>query len=109
MDVTGRHESTCCIGEATRGHNRCVETIFNYAKTIDPEAVTEPREVVPSQGRLRPADILSTAACRLTAADLGVTSPATAETAEKAKDAMVTRKSDERTAIEEHLLRQGIH
>ena len=109
MDGTGRHASTRTIGEATRGHNRCVETIFQYAKVIDPEAVMEPREIVPSQGRLRPADILSAAACRLTAADLGVTSPAVAESAEKAKDAMVARKTDERTNIENEMRRQGIH
>ena len=41
--------------------------------------------------------------------DLGVTSPAVAESAEKAKEAMVNRKSDERMQIEEELKKQGIH
>ena len=69
----------------------------------------EPRELIPSQNRLRPADILSAAACRLTAADLGVTSPATAESAERAKEQMVERKLDERTNIAGDLRREGIH
>ena len=68
MDGTGRHASTCCTGEATRGHNRCVATLFHYAKVIDPDAAMEPREVIPST-RLRPADILTAAGCRLSAAD----------------------------------------
>ena len=40
LDGTGQHASTCCIGEDTRGHNRSVETLFQYIKSIDPEAVT---------------------------------------------------------------------
>ena len=109
MDGTGKHASVCCIGEATRGHNRCVETLFQYVKIIDPEALMEPREVVPSQHRLRPADILSAAACRLTAADMGITSPAVATSAEKAKDRMVERKKEEREGISPELRREGIH
>ena len=38
MDGTGRHATTCCLGEATRGHNRCVETLFTYAQAVDPES-----------------------------------------------------------------------
>ena len=109
VDGRGEHASKCCIGEATRGHNRCAEEIFHYVKQIDPEANSEPREVVPSQKRLRPADILTTAACsRLTAADLGITSPAVADSAELAKEAMVSRKFKERTGIQLELSRQGI-
>merc|ERR1711963_1132729 len=99
MDGTEQHASTCCIGEATRGHNRCIETLFQCVKSVDPEAAMETRGIIPTQECLRPADILSAAACRLTAADLVVTSPAVAETAEKAKEAMVARKTDERNEI----------
>ena len=108
MDGTGRHSSTCCIGEATRGRNRCVEVLFQYAKVVDPEAEMEPRALVPARDRLRPADLLTTAACRLTAADSGVTSPAVASSAEAAKEAMFNRKTAERIAIETDLRRQGI-
>ena len=69
----------------------------------------EPREVVPSQSRLRPADILSAAVCRLTAADLGVTSPAVASTAEQAKEAMVARKLSERARHGDEKTSCGIH
>ena len=85
MDDAGRHASTCCLGEATRGHNRCVENLLACAQQLDSESVMEPRELVPSQGHLRPADILTAAARRLTAVDLGVTSPATSTSSEKQK------------------------
>ena len=68
----------------------------------------EPRELVPTQGRLRPADILSAAACRLTAADLGITSPSVAKSAEQAKDDMVARQVAERAGIQDVLHREGI-
>ena len=89
MDGTGRHATPCCLGEATRGHNRCVETLFTYAQAVDPESVKEPRELVPTQQHLRPADILTAAARRLTAVDMGVTSPSTATSSEQAKIATV--------------------
>ena len=109
VDCRGEHASKCCIGEATRGHNRCAEEIFHYVKQVDPEAHSEPRGIVPSQNRLRPADILTTAACsRLTAADFGITSPAVADSAVLAKEAMVSRKFRERTKIQLDLERQGI-
>ena len=108
LTTTGEHASKCSTGEATRGHNRGTETIFNYAVIVDPEAQMEPRELVPTQDRLRPAEILSAAACRLTAADLGITSPSVAESAEQAKDDMVARKLAERAGIEDVLHREGI-
>ena len=108
MDGTGKHASTCSKGEATRGHNRFVETIYQYVKLVDSEAIMEPREIVPSQARLRPADILSTAACRLTAADLGITSPAVAFSSEEARDNMYDRKTSERVGIDDELHREGV-
>ena len=68
----------------------------------------EPRELVPSQHHLRPADILTAAARRLTAVDMGVTSPSTATSSEQAKTAMVVRKTGERTDIDSELSRQGV-
>ena len=92
MDTTGQRSSACAVGEARTGHNRCTEILYNYAKTVDHEAEMEPRDLVPTQGRLRPADLLTTAGGRLTAADLGVTSPAVAASAEEAMEAMFARK-----------------
>ena len=84
------------------------ETIFQYAALIDSEAVMEPREVVPTQNRLRPADILTAAASRLMAADFGITTPARAISAERAKEDMFERKTQERESIEADLEKQGI-
>ena len=92
LDGTGRHASTCALGEAARGHNTAVDTLYQYAKLVDPDAALEPREVVTTQDRLLPADILSTAFGRLMAADLGVTSPVVAAMTEEAKQGMVDSK-----------------
>merc|ERR1711873_13075 len=105
LDQTGRHETTCSTGEATRGHNRCVATLFHYARIVDPDSRMEPRELVPSQPSLRPADLLTAAACRLTAADLGITSPGVSSSAEAAKDKMVKRKNLERAGLANELQR----
>ena len=109
LDTDGRHASVCCTGEATRGHNRCVDILYSYAKSLDPATEHEPSDLVASQARLRPADLLTAAACRLTAVDVGVTSPAVAESGSAAMRAMDKRKRDERREICHELQEQGIH
>ena len=44
----------------------------------------------------------------MTAADLGITSPSVAKSAEQAKDDMVARKVKERTGVQEVLYREGV-
>ena len=79
---------------ATRGDNRCTQTLFHYAKDVDSEAIVELRELLPDQKRLRPAELLTMDAYRLTVADIGITSPAVTAFAEAAQQAMYPRKTE---------------
>ena len=79
----------------------------DFALTVDPETIEEPQDLVPRR-MLRPADLLTAASGRLTAADFGITSPAVASSAEEAKLAMFTRKNKEREEWEVDLIPQGM-
>ena len=109
LDAAGAHASTCCTGEATVGHNLIKEVLRRYALLADPRTEIEPTNLVRSRPADRPADVLTTAAGRLSALDVGVTSTATASApGEDAAEAMWRRKRREREPIRAELEEAGI-
>jgi len=77
LDGAGSHASCCATGEATRGHNAVRKHVHHLARSADPTAEEEPLGLIPSHPTLRPADVFTSAAHpgRLSALDVGVTSP----------------------------------
>eukprot|EP00973_Karenia_brevis_P015394 2105551-Karenia_brevis.AAC.1 len=61
LDTAGAHASTCCTGEATRGHNLVKEELFQYSVIADPHSELEPVHLGHSRPLDRPADILTAA------------------------------------------------
>ena len=109
LDSAGAHASTCCLGEATIGHNLVKETLHRYAIRGDPGTELEPVNLVRSRPLDRPADVLSAAPGRLSAIDVGVTRSAIAVAeGEDAAEAMWRRKMRERAAIREELEDGGV-
>ena len=92
LDPMGEHSSKCCVGEATRGHNACGKVLWGYALDADPGAEREPAQLVQQDPALRPADLLTSASGRQIGADIGITSPSTACSGDKAMKNMVKRK-----------------
>ena len=80
LDAAGAHASCCAAWEATKGHNAIRDTLFAYAIEANPSSEWEPENLVASQQRARPADVLTSAAIagRVAALDVGVTSHAAA-------------------------------
>ena len=108
LDGAGEHASKCCVGEATKRHHKVTQLLHGYVKIVDPDADTEVPDLVASNVNLRPADLLTAAARRLTAVDIGVTSPAVAASGQMAMQSMVDRKNRERDEIRGELADQGI-
>jgi hypothetical protein len=108
LDPSGRHASTCALGEATRGHNGIKNVLFAYAQIADPQSELEPTHVIASRPQDRPADILSAATGRLSALDVGVTSLAVGSSGGAAAETMWCRKLLERQPFEAELAASGI-
>ncbi|CAK0796533.1 unnamed protein product, partial [Prorocentrum cordatum] len=109
LDAAGPHASTCCIGEATVGHNPVKEELHRFAVMGDPRSELEPENLVRSRPLDRPADVLTAAVGRLSALDVGVTSSATAPApGEDAAEAMWQRKNRERDSVRGELEELGI-
>ena len=94
LDGAGSHPLCCAPGEATRGHNAVKYILHDLARTADPAAELEPLGLIPSHPTLRPADVLTSAATpgRLSAVDVGVTSPEASGAGEDCTEAMRQRK-----------------
>ena len=88
------HAFCCALPEATLGHYAARDAVLPVAHLADPATAVESRGLIPSAPMLRPADILTSAALpgRLTALDIGITSPDTAGAGHDCCDAMYNRK-----------------
>ena len=109
LDTAGAHATCCSLGEATAGHNAIRDCLFRYGSEADPATEWEPQDLVSSQPRARPADVLTPAAFAgcVAALDVGVVSPA-AHPGTDAAEAMFTRKCAEREPIRAELEQQNI-
>ena len=109
LDTAGGHATCCALGESTAGHNAVRDCIFRFAADADPATELEPQDLVPSQPRARPADVLTPAAfpgC-VAALDVGVVAPA-AHPGVDAAEQMYGRKREEREPIRAELEQQNI-
>ena len=59
-----RHVSWCSLGAVTAGHNAIRDCISDFASSADPSTEKEPEDLVSSQPRARPADVLAFSAFR---------------------------------------------
>ena len=77
LDSACAHALCCAPGASTRGHYAVVRKIFDVVQQVDHGAETEAAGLIPSAPTLRPADILTHAACsgRAAALDVGTASP----------------------------------
>ena len=109
LDSAGGHATCCAIGESTRGHNAVRDAVFAFAEMADPAAEKEAEDLVPSDPRARPADVLTSAAIPgcVAALDIGVVAPAAFPDSD-ATVRMYQRKMDERTLQLPELEAQGI-
>ena len=109
LDTAGGHASCCSLGEATVGHDAIRDCVYRYGCEADHATEWEPQDLVSSQPRARPADVLTPAAFpgRVAALDVGVVSPA-AHPGVDAAEAMAVRKNGEREPIRGELERQNI-
>ena len=94
LDGAGSHALCCATGEATRGHNAVRRQLHGLARSADPAAEEEPLGLIPSHPTLRPADVFTSAASpgRLSALDVGVTSPEATGAGEDCTESMRLRK-----------------
>ena len=88
------HALCCAPAESTIGHNKIRDAVFDLARAADGSAETEPEGLIPSHPALRPADVLTSAACEggLAALDIGVGSPDAAGAGADCCEALVRRK-----------------
>ena len=108
LDTGGVHASKCAKGQATKRHNKIAKVIHAFAQKIDPDAETEPENLVASKPKDRPADVLTAADGRLSAFDIGVTSVDQGCSGGDAADKMFNKKKSEREGIRAELSAQGI-
>ena len=109
MDAHGIHSLHCAPGESTRGHNGVRDTVLGLATMGDSSSCIEPRGLVASRPGLRPADVLSSAACgRLAALDVGIAYPGAAGSGDDACTAMVVSKRDKYAGVLGELRDEGV-
>ena len=109
LDAKCRHALLCGSGPATRGHNRVRDTLLGLASLSDGAAASEVRGLIGSAPRLRPADVLTTAAFgRLVALDVGIANPAARTAGEDACASMVSQKTSEYARFLSELAEDGI-
>ena len=76
LDPQCRHALRCAAGPSTQGHNRVRDTLLGLASLSDGAAATEVVGLIGSNPTLRPADVLTSAACgRLCALGVGIAKP----------------------------------
>ena len=94
LDGAGSHAMCCATGEATRGHNAVRKQLHGLARSADSAAEEEPLGLIPSHPTLRPADVFTSAAHpgRLSALDVGVTSPEATGAGDDCTESMRLRK-----------------
>ena len=104
LDRKGHHSLRCAPGASTQGHNRVKDTILGLASLADGAAATEVPGLIASAPLLRPADVLTTAACgRLTALDVGIANPEARTAGVDAAASMVRRKREDYAAYVDEL------
>ncbi len=110
LDSPGSHALCCATGEATRGHNAVRKQLHGLARAADPTAEEEPLGLIPSHPTLRPADVFTSAAHpgRLSALDVGVTSPEATAAGNDCAESMRLRKLNDYGPHLDALERQNI-
>ena len=108
LDRMCLHASRCAPGESNRGHYSVCSVVHGLASLADASSSLEPTGLVPSRPALRPADVLTSAACCLPAAlDICVASPDSAGAGINVCISAAARKSAHYKEVLEELRAEG--
>ena len=110
LDTQCYHAQCCSTAEATIGHNRVRDALHAGFVLSDPGANTETLGLVESQPDLRPADILTRSAMpnTVTALDVGICSPESADAGADCAESMVQEKMRHYGNVLPELERSGV-
>ena len=110
LEPSGAHPARCATSEATRGHNRVRNIVYEFSLFADASAECGPPGLVPELPMLRFADILISAALDgcTAALDVGITASGASEADADPAEIMHNKKARERLPIQATLAAQSI-